>query len=199
MGLYKKLIEEHRASSLQNVLKKALDYHFINFTKLETLGEPFSIKDGTPMDDVAVRMKANSEVKLEIQAYINHLRRLKHFIKYLQKTNRVVEPTDPELKQVWDDILKDKGMINMLANKWAVHRSIDDPRNESDSLHLEVLLNLEGEMTMWGNGHLYLSIDNHEFYLFYYHPRVVKFIAWLFGKIRSDSGYPSKSPQAKNK
>jgi hypothetical protein len=148
MGLYKKLIEEHRTSSLQNVLNKALDYHFNNFTKLEVLAEPFGIKDGMSIDDVAERMKANSEIKLEIQAYINHLRRLKHFIKYLQKAKSIVEPTDLELKQIWKDIISDDGMVNTLANKWAVHRSVDDPRDETDSLHLEVLLNLESEITM---------------------------------------------------
>lgn len=179
-GKYRKLIEEKQAPSLKQVLHEALKYHFSNFKKLEELAEPYSMKDRMGITSAAVRMKANTTIKFEVQAYINQLRRLKHFIRYLQKKKRFKEPEDPELKQIWDDITRDDGVINMLANKWAAHRSVDDPRGESDSLHLAVLLNLEGAITMWSNGHLFLSIERHSFSLFHYHPKALKFVDWVF-------------------
>ena len=182
-GAYKQLIEETQASTLKQVLKEALNYHFSNFMELEKLAEPYSIEDGSKLSDVAVRMKANTIIKFETQAYINHLRRLKHFINYLQKNGGFEEPENSELKQVWNDIMEVDGVVNMLANKWAVHRSADDPRGESDSLHLAVLLNLEGTITMWGNGHMFLSFDKYEFYLFHYHSKAIKFVDWVFDTI----------------
>ncbi len=183
MGNYDKLIKENQADSLKQVLNEALKYHFSNFKKLEELAEPYSVKDRMGIVDAATRMKANTQIKFEVQAYVNHLRRLKHFINYLQSNGGFKEPNKPELKQVWKDIVHKDGVINILANKWAVHRSIDDPRGEDNSLHLAVLLNLEGAITMWGNGHLFLSIGRHEFYLFDYHPKALKFIKWVFEKI----------------
>lgn len=182
---YKKLIEENQISSLKRVLKDALEYHFLNFTKLEKLAEPYSIEDKTKIADAVVRLRANTTIKFELQAYINQLRRLKHFIKFLQEKGGFGEPKDPELKQIWYDIIEDKGVINMLANKWAAHRSVDDPKGESDSLHLAVLLNLEGAVTMWGNGHIFLSIDKYEFYLFHYHFKALKFIDWVFETVEN--------------
>jgi len=182
-GIYKKLIEEKQASSLKQVLQEALKYHFSNFTELEKLAEPFSVEDRMGITDAAVRMKANSTIKFEVQAYINQLRRLKHFIKFLQSRGGFDEPQDPELKQVWDDIMEKDGVVNLLANKWAAHRSVDDPQGESDSLHLAVLLNLEGTITMWSNGHLYLSIEEYEFSLFHYHSKALKFVDWVFETI----------------
>jgi len=184
---YKKLIEEHQASSLKRVLQVALEYHFSNFKKLEELAEPYSVKDRMGITSVAVRIRANSEIKLEVQAYINQLRRLKHFINYLQKHGGFEASTDPELKQVWNDIMERNGVVNLLANKWASHRSVDDPKEEeSDALHLEVLLNLESTITTWGNGHLCLQIKNYSFYLFHYHHKALKFIDWVFEAIESN-------------
>ena len=102
---------------------------------------------------------------------------------FLQKKEMICEPEDGELKQIWYDILDSKGVVNVLANKWSAHRSVDDPKGESDSLHLAVLLNLESTITMWGNSHLFLSIEKYEFYLFHYHPKVLKFIDWVFATI----------------
>lgn len=177
------LIKQHQISTLKNVLQKALNYHFSNFKKLEKRANPYP-EGQESRYKLITRMKANSEIKLEVQAYINHLRRLKHLIKYLQKNKRITEPTDADLKQTWNDLMQDAGMINLLANKWAAHRAIDDPKGETKSLHLEVLLNLEGEVTMWGEDHLFLSIDKYSFYLCHYHPKAIKFIDWVFRNIQ---------------
>ena len=183
---YKELINQHQASSLKQVLEEALNYHFENFARLEKLGEPFSMRDRMKIVEVTVRMKANMTIKFEVQAYINHLRRLKHFIKYLQRNGGFEEPREPELRQIWRDIMEKDGVVNVLANKWAVHRSVDDPRGESESLHLGVLLNLEGTVTMWGNGHMFLAFDKYEFYLFHYHQRALKFVNWVFDAVESN-------------
>lgn len=186
--MYKKLIEENQSPSLKRVLKGAVDYHFSNFTKLEKLAEPYSLRDRMKMVDAVTRLKANDVIKFEVQAYINHLRRLKHFIRFLQKAKKISRPENTKWKEIWYDIMDDNGVVNLLANKWAVHRSADDPRKEDTyNLHLTVLLNLEGPITMWGNGHMYLSIDKHQFYLFHYHPKVLNFIDWIFSKLESET------------
>ena len=75
-------------------------------------------------------------------------------------------------------------VINLLANKWAAHRSFDDPKGEDLGTHLEILLNFEGTVTFWVNGHLSLPIGKHEFFLYEYHPKAMKFIEWLFKEIK---------------
>jgi len=179
-----KLLEEKRSSSLEEVLKNALPYHFSNFEKFERQGIPFGMSGGDTGVPIEERMRANILIKFEVQAYINHLRRLKHHIIFLQKQGKINLPTDKELKQVWEDIMLDDGVINLLANKWAVHRSFDDPRGENLGSHLEILLNFEGTVTMWGNGHLFLSLGNHTFYLYHYHLKAMKFVDWFFTEVR---------------
>ncbi len=184
INIEKKLLQEKRSSSLEEVLINALPYHFSNFEKFETQGIPFGMNDGDTDVPIGERMRANTLIKFEIQAYINHLSRLKHHIKFLQKQGKINIPTDKELKQIWEDIMLDDGVINLLANKWAVHRSFDDPRGENLGIHLEILLNFEGTVTMWSNGHLYLSLGNHTFSLYHYHPKAMKFVDWFFTEVR---------------
>lgn len=179
-----KLLEEKRSSSLEGVLKHALPYHFSNFEKFERQGVPLGMSGGDTGVPIEERMRANTLIKFEVQAYINHLRRLKHHINFLLKQEAISVPIEQEYKEVWDDIMSDNGMINLLANKWAAHRSFDDPRGEDLGSHLEILLNFEGTVTMWGNGHLYLSIGNHTFYLYYYHPKALNFVNWFFTQVR---------------
>ncbi len=177
-----KLLDAQRSSSLERVLKSALQYHFDNFSRLELLGKPY------PQDQrisVLQRMQANTNIKFEAQAYLIHLRRLRHFIKYLEANHLIQPPLEEENLEIWNDILKKNGKLNLLANKWAAHRSFDDERGEDIELHLEVLLNLEGTVTFWSNNHLSLSIDTTEFCLHEYHPKVLKFIDWLFNEINS--------------
>ncbi len=178
-----KLIVKAQVSTLNDVLKSALNYHYTNFIKLEKLAEPYGLKDRMKLVDAAERLNANTVIKFEVQAYLNHLRRFKHFINHLQKNGGFNEPTDVVLNEIWRDILDSNGMINFFANKWAVHRSIDDPRGESEDDHLSVLLNLEQVVTFWNNGHLSLSLRSHTLELFDYHLKVMKFIDWVFAKI----------------
>jgi hypothetical protein len=172
------LINITRITSFERVLKEALEYHFSNFVKLEKLAKPY-FGDDDPRDKLE-HAQAMTTVKFEAQAYISQFRRLKHFLDYFMRKKVIREPENPELKQTWQDLMQKGGVINMLANKWAVHRSADDPKGETNSLHLEVLLNLDGPVTMWGDDHLYLSIGKYSFYLFYYHSKVLKFIDWVF-------------------
>jgi hypothetical protein len=177
------ILDKKRSSSLQEVLMIALPYHFSNFEKLEKIGTPYA-EDGENVETFEQRIKANSLIKFEVQAYINHLRRLKHHIKYLQKEGKISPPINEEIKKVWDDLMLDDGIINLIANKWAVHRSFDDPHGENLTTHLEILLNFEGTITMWGNGHMYLSLGKHEFFLYHYHNSAMKFIEWFFTEVR---------------
>lgn len=186
-GLYKSLVEENQIISLRRVLKKALNYHFSHFVKLERLGEPYSLEDRMGKIDFQTRFQANTTIKFEVQAYICQFRRLRHFIKYFQRQGIINEPRESEMKVIWRDLMENNGVVNLLANKWATHRSADDPRKEdTELLHLEVLLNLDGPVTMWGNGHIFLSIDKYAFYLFDYHPKALKFVDWVFEVIENN-------------
>ena len=173
------LIDSTQISSLKRVLKEALEYHYSNFVKLEELAKPY-FGANFKIHNTFAHAEAMINIKFEAQAYICQLRRLKHFIIFFQQKKIINEPNDSGLKQIWRDLMQDNGVINMLANKWAVHRSVDDPKDETKELHLEVLLNLDGPVTMWGNNHMYLSIDKYSFYLYDYHPRVLRFINWVF-------------------
>lgn len=181
---FKKLIKENQAPTLKQYLLSALNYHYSNFTKLEELAEPYSEKDRAGIVNFAERMKANEVIKFEVQAYINQLKRLKHFINSFKKKGLINEPSEKELSEVWRDIMEKEGVINLLANKWASHRSIDYPsKDDNDLLHLTVLLNLEQVVTMWSNGHLVVDIKDHELNLFLYHQKAINFANWVFSEI----------------
>lgn len=170
-----------QVKSLKNVLPKALNYHFSNFKSLEKMAHPDSLIDGKPLKDFASHFESISVIKFEIQAYISQLRRIKHFINSV----KLKEPTDPDLKEVWDAIMNEEGMVNMFANKWAVHRSFDDPRGEDELIHAEVLMNLEGGVTMWQGEHLLLNLGKHEFDLCSFHPKAERFIEWVFDELHN--------------
>lgn len=182
----RQLIAENQASSLKRVLEEALSYHYSNLLALEKIGEPFATKDGESIKDYLPRMKANTNIKFEAQAYLSQYRRLKHFIKHYEKLGLIKKPTDPGLKEAWHDLMDEDGVINVFANKWAAHRSADDPRKgDTDSLHLSVLLNLEGAITFWGNGHMYLSFEKYSFCVFDYHPKALNFCKWVFSDLET--------------
>lgn len=181
--IFKKLIKETQTSSLKRVLEEALNYHYSNFIQLEKIANPDYLQEGLSTEAVAISMQANNNIKFEVQAYLLQYRRLKHFLEYIQTNKGFDMPTDPELKQIWNDLMRKEGVVNILVNKWAAHRSVDDPRGENDHLHLTVLLNFESAITMWGSGHMFLSIGEHTFYLFDYHLKALKFIEWVFTSI----------------
>lgn len=160
-------------------LPESLKYHFANFKKLEEIGAPelSGYKYHTDEEWVEIR-RARENIKFEVQAYLCQLRRAKYFINNL----KIVAPKDLELKEVWDSIIKKDGMINILSNKWASHRSIDYPHSEDDEdLHKEVLLSLDGASTSWSSdNHLVLLLSGLKFDLSDFHPKVIKFTNWLF-------------------
>jgi len=114
------------------------------------------------------------------KAYLCQLRRARYFIKSLKKSSKLNPPQDSELKEIWDLIVEKRGMIHILSDKWATHRSVDDKRGEDESLHMELLLSLEGGATSWSGDHLILSLSNFNFNLCDFHPKVLKFLHWLF-------------------
>ncbi len=160
-------------------LPESLKYHFANFKKLEEIGAPelSGHKYHTDEEWVEIR-RARENIKFEVQAYLCQLRRAKYFINNL----KIVAPKDLELKEVWDSIIEKGGMINILSNKWASHRSIDYPHSEDDEdLHKEVLLSLDGASTSWSSdNHLILLLSGLKFDLCDFHPKVMKFTNWLF-------------------
>lgn len=184
VGRFQKLINERQVPTLKQSLSSSLNYHYSNYIKLEEVAEPFSTKDKEGIVKAAERMNANEHIKFELQAYVNQLKRLKHFINSFRNKGFISEPNQPELAQVWQDIMDKSGVVNLLANKWASHRSIDYPdKDDDDHLHLTVLLSLELGITMWDNGHLYVDIKNKEFNLFHYHEKAINFINWVFGEV----------------
>lgn len=167
--------------SLQRSLPEALEYHFANFKKLEEKGAPVLSVDRYRSDEEWTDIKrAGENIKFEVQAYLCQLRRAKYFINNL----KIVAPKDLELKEVWDSIIEKGGMINILSNKWASHRSIDYPHSEDDEdLHKEVLLSLDGASTSWSSdNHLILLLSGLKFDLCDFHPKVMKFTEWLFSQ-----------------
>lgn len=178
-------LKKLQIQTLKNNLPKALNYHFSNFKKLEELARPRFGEEEKEGEARRAGWEALSTVKFEIQAYLCQLRRVKHFILSRAISSLKLEPTEPEIKEVWNAVVEKDGMINALANKWATHRSYDDPKEDDiDSVHAEVLMNLEGGVTFWEEGHMYLAFGTHHFNLCDFHPKVEKFIAWIFKEIK---------------
>jgi hypothetical protein len=88
-----------QSKSLKYHLSKALKYHFDNFKKLE--------KDACPTDELFKTWEQNpnkdlyfyaqTHIILELQAYINQLRRLKFYL----KNRKISKPTALELIEIW--------------------------------------------------------------------------------------------------
>lgn len=183
----KKLADQKKWRGLKNfqiltfelALPEALAYHFANFKRLEEKGSlAFSTERGHTDKEWKEIKQAQTNIKFEVQAYLCQLRRAKFFINNL----KLVAPTDLELKEIWDSIMQKEGMVNTLSNKWASHRSIDYPQGEDESLHQEVLLRLEGGGTSWSENHLILLLSNFNFNLCEFHPKVLKFLNWMFSE-----------------
>ena len=173
-------LENEQIFSLKRTLPRALEYHFRNFTKLEKSSN--QLVDGIPMEEATVSFNALENIKFEVQAYVCQLGRVKYFL--LSMTSRgLLPPTDPTVKGIWDTIINENGLINVLRNKWASHRSYDWPKSDTDKLHKGVLLNLESSNTNWSGDHLILSLGKHELNLCDFHPKVLKFIDWLFSEV----------------
>src|SRR3989344_3273782 len=165
--------------TFQRVLPEALEYHFANFRKLEEKGVPSLYVNRFHTDEEWAEIKkSQANIKFEVQAYLCQLRRASFFIKSL----KLNPPKDLELKEIWDSVVDKEGMVNVLSNKWASHRSVDYPRGEDESLHKEVLLSLEGGSTSWVGSHLILLLSNFNFNLCEFHPKVLKFINWMFSQ-----------------
>ncbi|MBS3904200.1 MAG: hypothetical protein KGZ39_02615 [Simkania sp.] len=166
--------------TFQRSLPESLEYHFANFKRLEAVGAPELSEHKYHTDEEWVEIRrARENIKFEVQAYLCQLRRAKHFINNL----KITAPEDLELKEVWDSILNKDGMTNVLANKWATHRSVDNPENETDTFHTEILLSLDGASTSWSSdNHLILLLSDLKFNLCDFHPKVIKFTSWLFSE-----------------
>ena len=165
--------------TFQRTLPEALEYHFAHFRKLEEKGAPALYVDRFHTDEEWVEIKqSQANIKFEVQAYLCQLRRASFFIKSL----KLSPPKDLGLKEVWDSIVDKEGMVNVLSNKWASHRSVDYPRGEDESLHTEVLLSLEGGSTSWSGNHLILLLSNFNLNLCEFHPKVLKFVNWMFSE-----------------
>jgi hypothetical protein len=181
-------LNEWQITSLKNVLPKALEYHYSNFQRLETLAERYVVRQDegatlTKIEDAIPGIAALTNIKFEVQAYLCQLRRLKFFLKSVGLTR----PADPALAEVWDSVMDPAGMVNLFANKWAAHRSFDDPRGEDEHLHAQVLLNLDSSTTIWSNEHLVLELRGHELDLCSFHPRCLEFVSWVFRELGTPS------------
>lgn len=176
-------LRKHQIKSMRAHLPRALEYHFSNFKVQESVAAPSAMQDGEGMSSAAKKFEAREAIKFEVQAYLCQLRRFKFFIESLKKERGLEEPKEPAPQYMWHSIMDKEGLINILSNKWAAHRSFDDPRGEDDLLHAQILINLDGTTTMWGGDHLILGIDKREFDLCEDHPKVIEFISWVFKEI----------------
>ena len=177
----KDFLKGRQLSSLKDVLPRALKYHFNNFQGLEALAKPSQVRFGLlSPEHRASQVVALQTIKFEVQAYLCQLRRLKFFLHSMQ----VQKPTELVLIEVWDALMDKEGMISRLANKWATHRSYDDPRGEDDQLHAEVLINLEGSTTTWTGDHLVLMLGSQELNLCIFHLKSLAFISWVFAELK---------------
>ncbi len=158
--------------SIKGVVIGALEYHFANYKEHEKWGGPNADIRQFP----GKWQRSQGLVKYELMAYLTQLRRIKYFIKNMQGKDLLRKPTKPELKMIWDDIMKRGGMVEMFANKWVVHRSIDDPRGEDEKLHAEVMYNLEGLITFWREEKMFACLRYHTLILDDYHPKVMAFL-----------------------
>ncbi len=175
--------------TFQTSLPESLEYHFSNFKKLETIGAPELSDHKYHTDEEWAEIKrARENIKFEAQAYLSQLRRAKHFILNL----KITAPEDIELKEVWDSVVNEDGMTNVLANKWAAHRSVDAPKGETDKFHTEVLLALDGASTSWKESHLILLLSGIEFDLCDFHPKLMMFIDWLFSEAKKLYEFPTQ-------
>jgi hypothetical protein len=179
-------LKKEQIDSLKRILEIALNYHFNNYVKLEAQCRPVYSPEGhKPTVTVEESLRARNHIKLEYQAYIIHLRRVNHFIYNLGE--RISEPTEEKFKQIWYDIRDEEGVVNLLANKWAAHRSVDWPKTEKEWEQMEVLENLESQKLFWKGDHVYIAIKGKELSLFSYHGQALSFIKWLFENIKDQN------------
>ncbi len=168
------------------MLKKALEYHFFNFQIAERDGSPSATVSWPSLAeaDRIKHFKALDALKFEAQAYICQAGRLFHFLKSMERYG-INEPTDPELKEVWNNIYE-SGAVYVLRNKWAAHRSYDDPKEgDTEFLHQEVLLNLDQSVTMWQGDHNEIHLGKINFHICDFHPKMERFLDWLSKEVEA--------------
>lgn len=170
--------------TMRRKLPIALDYHFNNFLKLQELAS-LELDHELVQEDRLPTINAMANIMFEVQAYISQARRLRYFLKNMIIKELLTEPHNKDLKKIWDYFMDDNGTVNLLGNKWAAHRSYDDPKgNDNDSLHAEVLLNLDGAGTFWKSEpkQLIVYLGDIELNLNKQHSEIKYFITWAFSQ-----------------
>ncbi len=179
---------QEQIKSMRNILPKALNYHFKNYSILERLGCPGFMEymrqnKNSWTENFIKHQEANEVIKFELQSYINHVGRLYFFIKYFVSNYSLLPPNNKELLEVWHMIISPDGIIHKLRHKWGAHRSVDDPRGEDDQMHYEVTINLDSSTTIWIHNEMVLMFGDKHFNLARFHHTMIKFTDWLFPEI----------------
>lgn len=185
MSISKSELKKVQIDSISKI-NKPLQYHFGRFLTLEEIAKPSNDVNWNEKTDEERRkcFDAKEQIKYEIEAYINKLGKFAIFCFELSNELNIVKPEQESFAEVWDSLRKD-GVIYELRNKWTAHRSFDKPRGEDDDLHLEVLLNLEGPVTIWEEDKFILYFQEFSLHLHDYHPKFLLFLDWFISEVRS--------------
>lgn len=170
-----------------STIQRPLTYHFDRFVLFEQSANPERTKKWESLSDVERRVYFDGQkfIKYEVEAYISKLGKFARFCFELSKELGIKRPEQEPLSEVWDS-LRDGGVIKELRDKWTAHRSYDKPeKNDTEHLHLEVLLNLEGPVTFWIGEHFILEFQKFSFDLCDYHPKLITFLEWFFDQVNS--------------
>lgn len=164
-----------------------LNYHFDNFSSLEKKAKPSNLENWEEKTEEERLECFNSKdfIKYEIEAYVSKLGKFAKSCFVLSKEFDIKKPQQMDLLYIWNS-LRDGGVVKELRDKWAAHRSYDDPRGfDTDKMHMEVMFNLEGPMTYWEGDKCIFLFQELRFDLHDYHPKFLLFLKWFVSEIET--------------
>ncbi|NMB70093.1 hypothetical protein GYA27_02730 [candidate division WWE3 bacterium] len=184
MNIQKDFLDSQQVISMRKMLLIALDYHYQNYTKFEEeILKGMENRETRSEQERINNFNSHEHIKLELLAYLIHIRRFRYFIKNLKNKGKLKVPNTKEEKEIWDSLVVTGGALEYYANKWAAHRSYDDTRGETKEVHLEMLLNLEGSVIMYDTDGMFFSFGGHELRLNQLHSKIMRFVDYVFNNI----------------
>lgn len=182
-------LDATQITSMKGILQNALNYHYSNYAlrENEIIGDIFEKWDQKTIEEKNRYFDSFKEIKFEVLAYLLHLRRFRHFIFSLIAKGKISVPRTVLEKEIWTSLMEKGGVLEFYCNKWMAHRSYDDPSGETEHVHLEMLLNLEGSMIMHDNQGVFFSFDSRVLRLSKLHHQILRFIDWVFDEVTKNN------------
>jgi len=172
-------LELHQILSMKRRLPRALTYHFNNFLELQDKAY-FDIDDRNTKYGPET-LAAMEVIMFEVQAYVNQARRFRFFLNNQLAKRLITPPSNAKLLSAWGYFVNADGIITLLGNKWASHRSYDYPKiGDSENTHAEVLLNLDGSVTFWENRQMVVHFHHTKLNLNVQHYEIINLVKWVF-------------------